>query len=216
MLPFTAPFAGCRARRHIARHHDRSICTARRARPSVTPPSVQRPLKRIILRSARRTNLAGRRRILTDVLGHRAAVVTKEDPIPFTADDFCTKDRLDDLTNAALATSAFPIVFPVVEVDKAFYADGGLLDNQPVGHAIKAIRDKKAVYLTKRYVVFVEPNPDALESPEPCKPSPAEVALQMPMLGIEGNIWNAAVDLEDFNRRRDHYHNIKDMSGCKS
>ncbi|MBI4277009.1 MAG: DUF3376 domain-containing protein [Armatimonadetes bacterium] len=158
-----------------------------------------------------RTNLGGRRRILTDALGSQAVVVTREDPITFSAADFRRTDRVDDLVNAALATSAFPVVFPTVEMTDplsgrpAYYADGGLLDNQPVGHAVKTIRNKKAAYRTNRFVIFVEPNPDSLDAPAPRKPSVGEVALQVPFLGIKGNIWLAATDMEEFNRRRAYH-----------
>ncbi len=153
-----------------------------------------------------RTNLAGRRRILTDALGHHAVAETKEDPIRFEAQDFCNAGKLDEFVNAALATSAFPVVFPPVQMGDHYYADGGLLDNQPVGHAIKAIRDKKAAYRTHRFVVFVEPNPESLKEPA-ARPAPsvAQVALQVPLLGVKGNIWNAVTDMEEFNRRRGYY-----------
>lgn len=156
-----------------------------------------------------RTNLGGRRRILTDALGHHAVVETKEDPIRFESLDFCDGKKLDELVNAALATSAFPVVFPPVKMGQDYYADGGLLDNQPVGQAIKAIRDKKAAHRTHRFVVFVEPNPESLKKPEqppvPPAPSVGQVALQVPLLGIKGNIWNAVTDMEEFNRRRVYY-----------
>lgn len=171
-------------------------------------PGHPAPDKEDLIVLVTRTNLGGRRRVLTDVLGHQAVVVTKEDPITFLAVDFWQRDRLDDLVGAALATSAFPVIFPPVEMNRAYYADGGLLDNQPVGSAIRLIRDKKAAFRTRRFVIFVEPNPDSLEAPSMRKPSVAEVALQVPVLGIKGNIWNAITDMEDFNRRHVYYESL--------
>lgn len=171
-------------------------------------PGRPTPDKEDLVVTVTRTNLGGRRRVLTDFLDHQAVVVTKEDPITFKAADFWRPERLDDLVNAAMATSAFPVVFPAVKMAETYYADGGLLDNQPVGHAIRAIRDKQAFYRTKRYVVFVEPNPDTSQEPAPHKPSATEVALQIPFLGVKGNIWNAILDMEDFNRRRAYYESV--------
>ncbi len=163
-----------------------------------------------------RTNLGGRRRLLTDYLQHTTVVVTKEDPITFAPSDFAREDRLDDLVKAALATSAFPVVFPPVKMRErlggmrqSYYADGGLLDNQPVGWAIRHIRDKKAASRTRRFVIFVEPNPDTSQPPpEPERPGVSEVALQIPSMGLKGNIWNAITELEDFNYRLSNYEGL--------
>jgi predicted acylesterase/phospholipase RssA len=103
----------------------------------------------------------------------------------FTTDSFGVEQN-SALAFAARATSCFPGAFPATSladielqearerfpqdfcrayelagfpVDKTFFVDGGVLDNFPFRHAVRAIAGKPASTQVDRRLIFIEPDP---------------------------------------------------------
>ncbi len=123
------------------------------------------------------------------------------------ADDFGCEDN-GWLAFAARVTSSFPGAFPAVNLrkfqetvrpaaglpraerffrvyelsrattDERFFVDGGVLDNRPFGHVIRAIRQRPAGVQVNRQLVYLEPDPAApTQAPANGKPSPIATVL---------------------------------------
>lgn len=170
-----------------------------------------------------RTEHKGRCLSSIDAIGHKIDVETRANIIKFETSHFQGAEHIKELVAAALATSAFPAIFPPVEDEKLkrWFVDGGLWDNQPIDLAVAALRDKPAVSRTHRCVFFVEPNPSF--SPEnstpetaPPQPSASEILGGLPFLGLKGNIWPAIESILDFNQRHALYQALGDDKeiGC--
>jgi patatin-related protein len=109
-------------------------------------------------------------------------------------DRFGRDDNLA-LAFAARTTSCFPGAFPPVsvsvfkgylpgvkgdfsrffrlyevsgaDVEKTYFVDGGVLDNRPFGHVIKAVRQKRAEVEVDRRLLYLEPDPGGPAAPPP-------------------------------------------------
>lgn len=157
-----------------------------------------------------RTDLQGITQKTTDALGRQMLVETKANVISFTNEHFqgVGVDQLKTIADAAAATSAVPFIFPSVlglgqnNLSDRWYSDGGLLDNQPVDLAIKAIQDKPAFGQTYRCILFSEPDPitKPLEESEK-QPTAVQLLSSLPFLGVKGNMWPALCDITEYNSR---------------
>ena len=57
----------------------------------------------------------------------------------------------------------------------AHLVDGGVLDNKPFGPVLRAIRERHAANEVDRYLVFLEPDPKALDEPKKERPAPKPI-----------------------------------------
>ncbi len=109
------------------------------------------------------------------------------------------------LASIARITSTFPVAFPPFQfgqIDSEFRAavqealagcagrpddldennsfiDGGVLDNKPFGHVIRAIFYRMPTRVVRRHLFYVEPdpNPFTVEKPDPKKHTPLRIAF---------------------------------------
>lgn len=63
------------------------------------------------------------------------------------------------------------------ESDTAYFVDGGVLDNRPFGHAIRAIRSRPADCEVDRRLVYLEPDPTEDENEDAKPPTPFATIL---------------------------------------
>lgn len=178
-----------------------------------------------------RTDLRGFCVSTVDAAGHRIDVPSRSDVVGFDNRAFETED-VDDLVDAAAATSAFPVAFPPVFNNGRWYVDGGLWDNQPIDLAVEAIKDKPAYSRTHRCVLFVDPEPSIVaevddlsadpkdrresqrlraESERRHEPSVLETAAFIPGMGVKGNVLPALESILDYNRRIELYEQALDL-----
>jgi predicted acylesterase/phospholipase RssA len=65
-----------------------------------------------------------------------------------------------DLVSAIMASSAFPGMFPPIEIDGKWYTDGGLLDTRPMRYALTNQCEKALVIMTRDpFAKKVNPRP---------------------------------------------------------
>lgn len=166
-----------------------------------------------------RTEVQGQEKHSADSLGHMISVDTRANFIEFDLDDY-KQNNLAQLLASGSATSAFPAAFAVVEdVEspkenpdiKRWFIDGGLWNNQPLDLAVGAVQDKPAYSLTHRYLFLIQPEP--ISKPEPTnvsqerdsdppkEPSLPEVLMGLPLMGLNGNIWDAVQNIQRYNQR---------------
>jgi predicted acylesterase/phospholipase RssA len=95
------------------------------------------------------------------------------------------------LVKLSRATSAFPVAFEPVEIvkddgvlephdePKAWFADGGILNNKPFTEALQTIFTRSSDRPVRRWLLSVDPDPKAVKRPPPPGPKPAfdQVAL---------------------------------------
>jgi patatin-related protein len=130
---------------------------------------------------------------LIDVKDHRSVFWLKHRPYRSTF-------ARNDLTHAALAklariTSAFPAAFAPVHVTdaanptdaklkewgqlyrEAYFLDGGVLDNKPFDHTLRAIFTHPTQCPVERILCYVEPDPERFKNQTPREPNFLTVAL---------------------------------------
>jgi patatin-related protein len=139
-----------------------------------------------------------------DVKDHRAVFILKHRPgrlEPFAPDPGATGDRpgprIAALSKLARMTSCFPVAFAPVLVRHAgadasdqllctwgalqrdtCFLDGGLLDNKPFTHTMRAIFNRLADREVARVLFYVEPDPERFAQPEtPTRPNVVQAAL---------------------------------------
>jgi patatin-related protein len=126
--------------------------------------------------------------------------------------DLFTRNHNLGLSFAARATSCFPGAFPPVsvplfksylpdapgdleeffrlyelsgvDVERTFFVDGGVLDNYPFGHAIAAIRERRAEVEVDRRLLYLEPDPGGATAAAPGKPPQTIAAVLGAVSGI--------------------------------
>jgi Dyp-type peroxidase family len=54
----------------------------------------------------------------------------------YSAPDFTSDTRIEEISRAAIASAAIPGVFRPVSIDRSMYVDGGVVDNAPIAWAI--------------------------------------------------------------------------------
>jgi patatin-related protein len=92
-----------------------------------------------------------------------SARVTSSFPGAFPPVSFETFKRYlaeDDVDLARLGPGFFRLYqLSRANPEKTFFVDGGILDNRPFGHAIRAIKQKPAEYQVDRKLLYLEPDP---------------------------------------------------------
>ncbi|RJR33137.1 MAG: patatin-like protein [Deltaproteobacteria bacterium] len=91
--------------------------------------------------------------------------------------DFKTEEDLCLLAQAARASASFPLAFAPVLVEKsglgrralhleadAYHIDGGVLDNKPIELALRAIAKRRANKQVSRFLFYIEPDPEQVDS----------------------------------------------------
>jgi patatin-related protein len=78
--------------------------------------------------------------------------------------DLTTEGAGRDLNRAVVAGFLPAYRAPFEPVERAWFIDGGVLDNKPFGHAIGAIVAKPASTEVRRWLVYLEPDPSPLPS----------------------------------------------------
>ncbi|HEY3330584.1 MAG TPA: DUF3376 domain-containing protein [Capsulimonadaceae bacterium] len=159
-----------------------------------------------------RTDIMGHSERMRDAMGQDIYVESKWNTVCFRGNHFADPNpaQISALLGAAQATSAFPVVFPPVVADdtgaRTLYTDGGLWDNQPIDHAVAAVRDKPAIGVTDRCIIFSEPEPQTAATPtQPVNPDLFAILGQLPFMGVKGNMWPSLCSILDFNRRSQGY-----------
>jgi len=156
-------------------------------------------------------------------------------------DDFTNADNTW-LAFSARATSSFPGAFPAVSpnefkqlagagrelaqperffriyelskasLDNRFFVDGGVLNNRPFDHVVRAIRERPADYQVDRKLVYLEPDP-ADPSDEPTKPNPIATVLgSVARIPSKQPILDQMLELRRHNERVDRLQDIIEMS----
>jgi hypothetical protein len=159
-----------------------------------------------------------------DVKEHRAVFLLKHRPgrkeqlNPASASDLKPEITFDALAKLARITSCFPAAFAPVYVGNAgqdeesadaklqlwgalgrgaHFLDGGVLDNKPFSHTIKAIFSRAATRQVERKLFYVEPDPERFaeaakaaqaaigDSVAPAGPNPLR-AVVASLIGIPG------------------------------
>ncbi len=154
-----------------------------------------------------RTEVHGQEMHTADALGHMISVDTRANFIDFALGAYTNKNNTENLLKAGSATSAFPGAFAPVQADKRWYIDGGLWNNEPLNLAVAAVQDKPAYSLTHRYIFLVQPEPISpkIENTIPKEPSLAEILAGIPLMGLNGNIWDAVESIQRYNQRYSVY-----------
>ncbi|MEP6756393.1 MAG: DUF3376 domain-containing protein [Chthonomonadales bacterium] len=130
---------------------------------------------------------------------------TRSSVAAFDGDDFGDLNKIDEVVQAGVESSAFPAAFPP-EQDKQtthWYCDGGLWDNYPLNLAVEAIRDKPALGRTHRTVLIVQPEPvEVLDAvPASRAPNALEIASAVWNIGMGGSTWPAVKDVTAMNEK---------------
>ena len=134
------------------------------------------------------------------------------------------------LASIARITGTFPVAFPpfqLGQIDSEFRAtvqealagcaarkedldennsfiDGGVLDNKPFGHAIRAIFYRMPTRIVRRHLFYVEPDPDPfrVEKPDPKKHTPFRIATSaMTTIPSHESIYGDLGQLKKHNER---------------
>ncbi len=143
----------------------------------------------------------------------------KNDFNPANATQLATLSRL---------TSCFPVAFEPVRIEKddwqffrwgklrnpAVYLDGGILNNKPFTSTIDAISRRTANREVERFLIYVEPNPEAFpqvasESANP--PSPTVVKAGMNALLSIPQYQSIAADLDAVEAHNERAQRIQEM-----
>ena len=137
-----------------------------------------------------------------DVKDHRAVFLLKHREgrkMPFAPGSNPDETR-KALATLARITSCFPVAFRPVQVKnvdpnengsvdarlqhwgrlgkEAYFLDGGLLDNKPFTHTLKAIFYRLADHKVNRKMFYVEPDPEHFSADSPSEPSIVQAAIK--------------------------------------
>jgi patatin-related protein len=178
------------------------------------------------------TNLDGDQFYIEVEKGHSVPVRTyrqvlhfryrKGDSLEPSRNDFLSDKDLDRVALAARTTASFPVAFAPVMLKKADFVpadggkiagylhsdachiDGGVLDNRPIDLAVEAIARRRATKRVKRFLFFVEPDPEEPEvnaDDKDCRRSPLQVAIKALLtLPTYQSLTSSFEALQDHNR----------------
>lgn len=147
----------------------------------------------------------------------------------FATDD----DTLEALGKLCRLTSCFPVAFTPVDVninsdaepvdkkldrwgnldgDKAYFLDGGLLDNKPFSYTIDSIFRRVANREVERWLLYVEPDPERFTKTTPIQPNVIDAALKA-LIGIPGyeSIGQDLRVIAEHNNRLDHFQDLQSV-----
>lgn len=170
------------------------------------------------------TDLEGQRFARVDADGREVQV--KEHAAVFhlrkngIVNDFeSTADNRARLAKLSAVTSAFPVAFAPVRVDKLedpvlwewgrlgnaesprCYVDGGVLDNRPFSHTVEAIYYRRADRPVKRKLLYLEPDPEKGPTPSTFRNPQPDILKNLG--GTVGVVTYESIfhDLESLDRR---------------
>lgn len=97
-------------------------------------------------------------------------------------------------------------------LDDRFFVDGGVLNNRPFDHVVRAIRERPADYQVNRKLVYLEPDPvDSTNGPK--EPGPIATVLgSIARIPSKQPILDQMLELRRHNERVDRLQDIVDMS----
>jgi predicted acylesterase/phospholipase RssA len=165
------------------------------------------------------TDLAGRPVWYLDSLGRPILATSGRHHAVFDRDTLRSAPGADAarartrLADAMRATAAFPGAFAPHRLDGRWYADGGILDNKPLGLALRGIRDRHSAVREHRMLVFVEPHPagapaglDPVSVPHPLETLAAALAL-----ALDDSVLEDLRGIDDVNMRIAWYHAFREL-----
>jgi patatin-related protein len=96
------------------------------------------------------------------------------------------------------------------ESDSAFFVDGGVLDNRPFGHAIRAIRSRPADCEVDRRLVYLEPDPTEDRDEEDEKPPTPFATILASVVGVPRKepIFDDILEVTRHNERVDRIRDV--------
>lgn len=158
------------------------------------------------------TDLTGRPVWFLDSLGHRVLATTARAHETFTLAQLrgqqadMSEGRAavpERLVEFMCATSALPGAFAPRRIDERWYADGGILDNRPLGLALRGIQDRLTCAREHRLLIFVEPHPEVEATPFPPSPVPhaIETAARAIGLALEDSVLEDLRGIDEVNMR---------------
>ena len=122
-------------------------------------------------------------------------------------------EALERLVRLARATSAFPVAFEPVGIDegdhlleppdepRGWYADGGILNNKPFTEALRTIFTRSSDRPVRRWLLSVDPDPEAVVRPAPPGPIPG---FDEVLIGAASGIPRYQSVAADLDGLRDH------------
>ncbi|MDR7421459.1 MAG: DUF3376 domain-containing protein [Armatimonadota bacterium] len=165
------------------------------------------------------TDLAGRPVWYLDSLDRPILATSGRDHVVFDRDALRTAPGEDGrlararLADAMRATAAFPGAFAPHRLDGRWYADGGILDNKPLGLALRGIRDRHSAVREHRMLVFVEPHPAggpaALDAA--VVPHPLETLAAALTLALDDSVLEDLHTVDDVNMRIAWYQAFREL-----
>lgn len=165
------------------------------------------------------TDLAGRSVWYLDSLGRPILATSGRHHAVFDQDALRTAPGATGagararLADAMRATAAFPGAFAPQPLDGRWYADGGILDNKPLGLALRGIRDRHSAAREHRLLVFVEPRPaggPAMLDPATV-PHPLETLASALSLALDDSVLEDLAGIDDVNMRIAWYQAFREL-----